>query len=151
MSLIESVVCFSSYLPLGKTMKAIAIVTLAFVATLAAGYVSVPQKDVRYADHDMLIKQKAILEVLQHVHQKELHTTLWTVSKNYKIEENMDSYKNAEAVKEFVKLYKHGMLGFDEIFTVLNEDQRKEVTALFNILYYSKDWDTFYKTMVWAR
>jgi hypothetical protein len=132
-------------------MKAIFLVTFAVVATLASGYVVVPEKNVHFADKAFLEKQKAILEVFQHVHQKEVHTQLWTDSKSYNIEEHYSSYTNVEAVKEFMTLYKHGLLGFDEIFTVLNEEQRDEVTALFNIFYYAKDWDTFYKTMVWAR
>lgn len=132
-------------------MKAILFVTLALVASLASGYVVVPEKKQHYADKDFLIKQKAILEVFQHVHQKEIHTQLWTDSKAYMIEEHYDSYTNVEAVQEFVKLYKHGLLAFDEIFTVMNEEQKDEVTALFNIFYYAKDWETFYKTMVWAR
>jgi len=132
-------------------MKAILLVTLAVVATLASGYVVVPKSDIHYADQDFLVKQKAILEVLQHVHQKEVHTQLWTDSKAYNIEEHYDSYTNVAAIKEFVGLYKFGLLGFDEIFTVLNEEQRHEVAALFNIFYYAKDWPTFYNTMVWAR
>lgn len=132
-------------------MKAIFLVTFAVVASLASGYVVVPAKKELTADKPFLTKQKAILEVFQHVHQKEIHTTLWTDSKAYKIEEHYDSYTNVEAVKEFVTLYNHGLLGFDEIFTVMNEEQRDEVAALFNIFYYAKDWDTFYKTMVWAR
>lgn len=132
-------------------MKAITVVTLALVSTLAFGYVVVPEKEIKYADQTFLMKQKAILEVFQHVHQKEIHTKLWTDSKTYKIEENYNKYTNVEAAKEFVTLYNHGMLDFDEIFTVLNEDLVKEVTALFNLFYYAADWDTFYKTMLWAR
>jgi Hemocyanin, all-alpha domain len=132
-------------------MKAVLLVTFAAVASLASGYVVVPEKQIKYADQEYLVKQKAILEVLQHVHQKEIHTQLWTDSKAYKIEEHYDSYTNVEAVKEFVKLYEHGLLGFDEIFTVLNEDLKDEAVALFNFFFYAKDWETFYKSMVWAR
>jgi hypothetical protein len=131
-------------------MKAILLVTFA-VASLASAYVVVPTKDVHYADQDFLVKQKAILEVFQHIHQKEVHTKLWTDSKAYNLEEHFDMYTNVDAVKEFWRLYTHGLLGFDEIFTVMNEEQKHEVTTLFNIFYYAKDWDTFYKTMVWAR
>lgn len=131
-------------------MKTSIVVALALV-TLAAGYVVVPEKEIKYADQDFLMKQKAILEVFQHVHQKEVHTKLWTDSKTYKIEENYEKYTNIEAAKEFIKLYNHGMLGFDELFTVMDEDLVKEVQALFNVFYYAKDWDTFYKTMLWAR
>lgn len=132
-------------------MQAILLLTLAVVASLASGYVVVPESKVTYADADFLVKQKAILEVFQHVHQKEIHTELYDTSKNYKIEDHYDSYTNVEAVKEFVTLYHHGLLDFDEIFTVLNEVQKKEVVALFNVFYYAKDWETFYKVMTWAR
>jgi Hemocyanin, all-alpha domain len=132
------------------TMKAITLVTLVVIG-LAGAYVVVPEKEIKYADTDFLMKQKAILEVFQHVHQKEVHTKLWTDAKTYKIEDNLDKYTNVTAVKEFVKLYKHGMLEFDEIFTILNEDLKTEAAALFDLFYFAKDWDTFYKTMLWAR
>ncbi|KAG5670798.1 hypothetical protein PVAND_001037 [Polypedilum vanderplanki] len=132
-------------------MKAISIVVLAVVATLATGYVSVPKKDIKYADDKLLMKQKAILEVLQHVHQNELYTKMYDDAQVYKIEEHMDKYTNVEAVKTFVLYYKQGMLGFDEIFTIMNDKLRVETKCLFDLFYYAKDWDTFYKTMVWAR
>lgn len=128
-------------------------VILLFISAIAlvSGYAVLPEGQVKYADQDFLVKQKAILEVFQHVHQKEIHTKLWEDAKTYNIEEHVDLYTNVEAVKEFVKYYKSGMLGFDEIFSVTNEQQKKELMSLFNIFYYAKDWDTFYKTMVWAR
>lgn len=132
-------------------MKAILLLTFGVVFSLAAGSVVIPKKDIKYADQEFLLKQKAILEVFQHVHQREIHTQLWTDSKTYKIEDHLDSYSNVTAVREFLTLYKRGMLGFDEIFTIMNDVQCEEVTCLFNLLYYAKDWDTFYKTMVWAR
>lgn len=127
-----------------------AIYLLAIIG-LASAYVVVPEGKVKYADQDFLVKQKAILEVLQHVHQKEVHTTLWDDAKVWNMEEHVDMYTKVEVVKEFMKVYKSGMLGFDEIFSVTDVQQKYELVTLFNVLYYAKDWDTFYKTMVWCR
>ncbi|XP_055616584.1 hexamerin-1.1-like [Toxorhynchites rutilus septentrionalis] len=130
-------------------MRSILAVTVVCLFATASG--SYMTKDVTYADKPLLVKQKAILEIFQHVHQPELHTTLWEDSKKYDVEQNIDHYTNQEAVKEFIRYYKHGLLPMEQIFSINNEHQREEVIALFHLFYYAKDWDTFYKTMVWAR
>lgn len=129
-------------------MKSIIVITLALVALVSGVTIT---KNVRYADNKLLEKQQKILEVLQHVHQQEVHTRLFDDAKNYKLLDNIDNYTNVKAVREFIQLYKSGMLNFDDIFTVLNDDHREQVVALFHLFYYAKDWDTFYRTIVWAR
>lgn len=125
------------------------ILVLACALACAHGYYMT--KDVKYADKDLLMKQKAILDVFQHVHQHEVHTKLWEDSKTFNIEDYYDHYTNVEAVKEFYTWYQHGMLTFDDIFSIYNEEHQKQVIALFHFFFYAKDWDTFYKSMVWAR
>uniref|UniRef100_A0A182VZG2 Uncharacterized protein n=1 Tax=Anopheles minimus TaxID=112268 RepID=A0A182VZG2_9DIPT len=132
-------------------MKGITVVALVSLAALAAGYVVAPEDKVTYADKDFLVRQKQMLEVFQHVHQHEVHTELWEVSKAYDIEKHYDQYSKVEAVKEFVALYKHGLLPFDEIFSVFDDHHREQAIALFHVFYYAKDWETFYKSVVWAR
>ncbi|GAB0094125.1 Larval serum protein 1 alpha chain [Sergentomyia squamirostris] len=130
-------------------MKALALVFFACAIALSSGYYMV--KDVKYADKDFLYKQKAILEVLQHVHQHEVHTQLWEDSKTYVVSEHFNDYTNVTAVKEFWMYYEYGMLPFDDVFSVFSETHKKQVMSLFYFFYYAKDWDTFYKSMVWAR
>lgn len=129
-------------------MKSITVITLALVALVSGVTIT---KNVKYADNKLLEKQQKILEVLQHVHQQEVHTRLFDDAKNYKLLDNIDNYTNVKAVREFIQLYKTGILNFDDIFTVLNDDHREQVVALFHLFYYAKDWDTFYRTIVWAR
>lgn len=43
------------------------------------------------------------------------------------------------------------MLPQGQVFSVLYEQQRLEVISLFDLFYYAKDFDTFYKTACWAR
>ncbi|XP_053694777.1 hexamerin-1.1-like [Sabethes cyaneus] len=130
-------------------MRSILTVTVICMFAVANG--SYMTKDVKNGDKTFLVKQKAILEIFQHIHQPELHTSLWDDSKKYDVEQNLDHYTNVKAVKEFVDLYNHGMLPMEEIFSIHNEFHREEVIALFHLFYYAKDWDTFYKTMCWAR
>lgn len=55
------------------------------------------------------------------------------------------------ALANFLKLYNTGLLPRDAVFSILDEKQRREVVALFELLYFAKDFDTFYKTACWAR
>ena len=127
------------------------VVILLAVLTVAYGFVVVPESKVKYADKDFLLKQKLILELFQHIQQNDIHTEVYTMAKSYDIESHYDSYTNVEAVKEFVSLWKHGLLPREEIFTPYHEEYMNEAIALFHVLYYAKDWDTFYKTLIWAR
>lgn len=132
-------------------MKAIVLVTLAVVA-LAAGKVLYTPAEVKYADKDFLMKQKAILEVFQHVHQKEVHTTLWTDSKNFKYVDYLGKFDNQDYVKDFFTHFEHGrLIDFDVPFTPVYDEHMKEAKMLFNVFFYAKDWETFYKTVEWAR
>jgi Hemocyanin, all-alpha domain len=132
-------------------MKAIVLVTLA-VAALAAGKVIYTPSEVQYADKDFLMKQKAILEVFQHVHQKEIHTSLWTDSKAFNYEEYLTKYEKPQLVKDFFAHYNAGrLIDFDVPFTPVYEEHMTEAKMLFNVFYYAKDWETFYKTVEWAR
>ena len=54
-------------------------------------------------------------------------------------------------MKNFLYLYEHGMLPRGELNSMYYPKLRKETEALFRLLYYAKDFDTFYKTALWAR
>lgn len=48
-------------------------------------------------------------------------------------------------------MYKTGLLPRGEVFSIFYEEHRHEAIALFHVLFYAKDWETFYKTACWAR
>ncbi|XP_026475421.1 hexamerin-1.1-like [Ctenocephalides felis] len=133
-------------------MRALSIVVLSALVAVACGFF-VPTTHGKYkvVDKETLVKQKAIFEVLHHVFQKDHYDEHYNVGQSYTFEGNYDHYTNATAVKEFVHLYKHGLLPKGAVFNVYNTVHRQEVVALFNVFYYAKDFETFYKTMVWAR
>ncbi|XP_050087151.1 larval serum protein 2-like [Anopheles aquasalis] len=127
----------------------LAITVLCLWAGAATGHYMT--KEVKYADKPFLTKQKAILEIFQHVHQAELHTHLWDEQKSFDLAAYKEHFTKPAVVDEFLHLYHHGMVPMEEIFAVYNEYHREQAVALFHLFYYAKDWDTFYKTMVWAR
>lgn len=48
-------------------------------------------------------------------------------------------------------MYKNGMLPRGEMFSLFYPPLLKEMIALFKLFYYANDFDTFYKTALWAR
>lgn len=120
-------------------------------ASLVAVSYAIPGPVSRDADQAFLVKQSALLELLQHPRQYDLQPALLAVAESWKIEDNYDQYTNIDAAKHFVKHYHHGLIGHDELFSIYNPEHRDQVIALFDVLYYAKNWDVFYKTLVWAR
>lgn len=54
-------------------------------------------------------------------------------------------------MKIFQDLWEYGMVPRGLPFTVLENTHRFELETLFNVFYSAKDFETFYKTAVWAR
>lgn len=131
-------------------MKTITIVLFASAVALSRA-LTTSRVNFKAADKDVLYKQKAIFELMQHLHQLNLQPQLLETANNYVIEQNMDHYKNIDAVKDFVVLWKHGFLPLNEVFNVYNSVHLKQVISLFHIFYYANDWQTFYNTILWAR
>jgi hypothetical protein len=105
----------------------------------------------RNADQAFLVKQKALLELVQHPYQVDVQPHLVDIANGWKFEDHLDKYTNVEAVKHFIKHIKHGLIGHDETFTIYNTVHRDQTVDLFRVFFSAKDWETFYKTMVWAR
>lgn len=130
-------------------MRTITVVVLCGLIALCSGYVILGDR-YQNADPEFLEKQKTILEILHHVNQPELQPKYYQDGISYNIQDNLEMYENVEAVREFLKFYQMNLLDKNEIFSIMNQRHRDYAVALFHIFYYAKDWDTFYKTMVWA-
>ncbi|KAJ9574115.1 hypothetical protein L9F63_008529 [Diploptera punctata] len=64
----------------------------------------------------------------------------------------LNRYKDAAAVRQYMGLVETGkMLSRDDIFSLFNPCHRQQMIALFETLYGATDFDTFFKTAVWAR
>lgn len=130
-------------------MRAITIVLLSAVALGCA--LTHSRVNFKAADKDVLLKQKAIFELLQHTHQINLQPHLQEIADKYVIVQNLDHYSNVEAVQQFTSLWTSGFLPLNEVFSIYDHVHREQVVALFHVFYYAKDWETFYNTLVWAR
>lgn len=140
------------------TMKSVAVFILACAVALASGAVHRFTPPTQFVDETFLVKQKAILDILQHIHQKDIFTELKTLSDTLHSKEFFSfdydyqtKFTNVEAIMEFVKLYRSGMLPRGEVFSIMNETHRRQVISLFHLFYYAKNWETFYKLAVFAR
>ncbi|XP_077289151.1 arylphorin subunit alpha-like [Arctopsyche grandis] len=121
----------------------------AFLVLATASYIK-QTEDFKNADKDFLLKQQKIFDLLNHVNQ-EFGDEYVKIAKEYSIEDHIDQYTNAKAVKEFAKFYKRGFVPKFKLFSLTFDKHRDEAVALFNVFYYAKDFETFYKTACWAR
>ncbi|MGD7284142.1 hypothetical protein ACQCRI_26190, partial [Ralstonia pseudosolanacearum] len=129
----------------------ISLLVLAGLVALSCGYLLPERKVKTYdTDTDFVYKQKAILQLLQHVHQNDIMLKQYEEAKLWKFDEFL--YKKVEVVREFEYYWKFGrLLPMNEIFSIYNDYHREQAVALFHLFYYAKDFETFYKTLVWAR
>lgn len=139
-------------------MKSVAVFIVVCAVALASGAVHKFETPSKFVDANFLVKQKAILDLLQHVHQNEIYSELKTITEKMHVKEFFsydydykNKYTNVDAVMEFVNFYRQGMLPRGEVFSIMNETHRRQAIALFHLFYYAKDWESFYKTAVFAR
>ncbi|KOX67354.1 Arylphorin subunit alpha [Melipona quadrifasciata] len=119
---------------------------------LACSLVSAEYYNTRTADKDYLLKQKKVYNLLYHISQPaEINYTWYEEGQKWDIEANIDLYSNAAAVKEFLYMYKNKMLPRGEAFSLFYPPLLKEMMTLFRLFYYANDFETFYKTALWAR
>ncbi|XP_068986396.1 hexamerin-like [Bombus flavifrons] len=119
---------------------------------LACSLVNAEYYNTKTADKDFLLKQKKVYNLLYHITQPaEINYTWYEEGQKWDIEANINLYSNPAAVKEFLYMYKNGMLPRGEVFSLYYPYLLKEMVALFRLFYYANDFETFYKTALWAR
>ncbi|XP_018573822.1 hexamerin-like [Anoplophora glabripennis] len=127
-----------------------------FVLVLAALFALALSDDgqdkYKVADKTFLEKQKKVLQLFSHINQPSHHREHVEIAKTFTIGENVDHYKKPEVIKEFVRYLKYkNILHRGEVFSVFNIEHLEQAIALFKVLYHANDFETFYKTAVWAR
>lgn len=120
------------------------IISVLFVCVLLGPYAVVGgPTDLNNAEKDVLHKQKALFELLQHPYQsaasifKPEHLN---IVKSFDFEKSYDSF-NPDAVdnvKEFYHMYKKGLMASDELFSIYNYNHRRQAIALFQVFYNAK-------------
>jgi hypothetical protein len=107
--------------------------------------------DVKYADRDFMLKQKAIFEILMNVWQPEWHNTYYDEIKDFDVTSFKSMVKIEDAYQCFYDCYEKGFMGMEEIFRPLDHEQSVQFFAVFKMFYYANDWNSFYKFMLWSR
>ncbi|XP_044742194.1 hexamerin-like [Chrysoperla carnea] len=105
----------------------------------------------RVADKVFLQKQRDLLRLLRHVHQPNTYLDQVEIAKTFDIESNIALFEKPIVVQEFIQLYRYGMLPQKEIFSIMNDVHRRQVIAVFHLMYYAKTYDTFYRVACWCR
>ncbi|KAJ8986133.1 hypothetical protein NQ317_005604 [Molorchus minor] len=127
-------------------MKAIILFLLvglcAFVVSSSTG---------RTVDKTYLKRERDILLILKNINQPSYYQEFVNIGKTYDIVQNKDKYTDPDAVKQFLQYYKYGLLPRGVIFSAFNREHLQEAIAVFKLLFYSKDYEAFYNTAVWAR
>lgn len=130
-------------------MRSITVLALACLVSFAAAR---PEKShVKYATKEFLEKQEDIFALFRHIYQPDYNQQLVAIAKGIKISERTEYFTNKTVVAQFVELYEHGFLPKGEIFSIYEEEHRRQAVALFELLYFTKDFDSFYRTAAWAR
>nr|ACU78069.1 hexamerin-like protein 2 [Locusta migratoria] len=129
-------------------MRTATVVVLSLLAALAAAAV-VPHSE---AGKELLEKQDKLLRLLYHVQQPTLVKEEQEIAKTYKPIEHVDNYQYKDKVELFWKYYVDvGFLPKGEVFSVYYQKHFYQARALFELFFFAKDFETFYKTAVWAR
>ncbi|KAL1123476.1 hypothetical protein AAG570_002556 [Ranatra chinensis] len=133
-----------------SAMKSLELVFLVLalwcsVLVASAGHLKPTRKQ---ADEQFLTRQKDILGLLFGVGHKE---TFKSEHEDFDIAANAEHYSNVAAVAEFLSEFERGFLPDDEEFLLTNRKTLRQTIMLFDLFYYAKDFDTFYKTACWAR
>nr|WGN96261.1 setae polypeptide [Ochrogaster lunifer] len=131
-----------------KTVLVLAgLIALVFGGTVPNKY----NYKTKTVDSDFITRQKKVLSLVENVEQVTEFFDYYPIGKNYSIEDNIDNYTNKKAVEEFLKLYRTGYLPKYFVFSVFQESLRDEAIAYFRVLYYAKDFETFYKTAAFGK
>ncbi|XP_014203409.1 arylphorin subunit alpha-like [Copidosoma floridanum] len=129
---------------------------LVLLSAVAVGWVTAqaykPEHKIEHtADMDFLLKQKRVYQIMYHSNMPELKAELHKEGQEYDVEANKDNYTNKEVVTEFLRRYEHGFLPSEADFSIYHPRCLAETIAVFRLLYYAKDFDTFYKTALFCR
>ncbi|XP_055595645.1 hexamerin-1.1-like [Uranotaenia lowii] len=107
-------------------------------------------ESVKYANRELLQKQKFCLEILRHPYQSEVIPEEYLAyTKEWISDES--KYLKYDEVKQFFAVFKGEHLGKGEIFTIFNENLLEQAKLLFRFFYNAINWDTFFRNVIWAR
>ncbi|KAL0830261.1 hypothetical protein ABMA28_002467 [Loxostege sticticalis] len=100
---------------------------------------------------DVKTKEMCILKLLNHILQPTMYEDIREIAREWTLEDNIDKYLKVDVVKDFVEMYKIGMLPRGEVFVHTNEKHLVEAIKVFRLMFFAKDFDVFLRTACWLR
>ncbi|KAK9887817.1 hypothetical protein WA026_000132 [Henosepilachna vigintioctopunctata] len=105
----------------------------------------------KHSDKLFLKKQQDVHQLLRYINNPVYDTKFQQIHKHFNIEEHSQYYET-EAFKTFIHYWNNQMfLPKGHIFSIFNDVHVDQVKVLFRMFYTAKDYETFFKTAVWAR
>ncbi|XP_052743346.1 arylphorin subunit alpha-like isoform X2 [Bicyclus anynana] len=95
--------------------------------------------------------QKLLLPLFENVCEESTEPIIVRNNEEFKLNPSSGVYLNPDVVGNFQNLKAKGLLAKGEIFTEFNPDHMNELQVIYELLYYARDFDTFYKAACWAR
>ncbi|KAI5630883.1 hemocyanin, ig-like domain-containing protein [Phthorimaea operculella] len=95
--------------------------------------------------------QKLLLPLFENVCEESVNPTTVRLAQEFGMDSTKGFYLRPEVITEFQKLKTEGLLPKGEIFTDYNPEHRKQLRVIFELFYYAKDFDTFYKAASWSK
>ncbi|CAG4951793.1 unnamed protein product [Colias eurytheme] len=134
-------------------MKSLTVLLFAGICASAVGFlIKVPVTPARpkIASFGWVHIQKIMLPLFENVCEDSSNPLIKRLSEEFNLDAS--DYLKANVVENLqgIKSGK-GLLAKGEIFTETNIDHFNELRAIYEVLYYAKDFDTFYKAACWAR
>lgn len=126
----------------------VAWVLAGFCLAIAAASV-VPMKGERkLVDAVFLKRQKDLLDLLVGLGHTHL---LQNQNVEYDFVANSEHFTDPTVAKKMFETYKRGMLPADSVFAMSCPHVRHQFKRLFDVLFFAKDFDTFYAVAKWAK
>ncbi|XP_039756668.1 hexamerin-like [Pararge aegeria] len=96
--------------------------------------------------------QKLLLPLFENVCEESKDPVVVRLNEEFKLDPTNGVYLNPEVVGNFQNLKAtKGLLAKGEMFTEYNPDHLNELKVIYELFYYARDFDTFYRAACWAR
>ncbi|KAL4708991.1 hypothetical protein ACJJTC_005852 [Scirpophaga incertulas] len=140
---------------MANKMKESTLILLAVTLASSTAYlIRVPTAPIkpRIATPGWVHIQKLMLPLFENVCEASTDAVIMRLANEFTLDGPCEGYSKPDVLDNLRNiLVSKGFLAKDEIFSEYNSDHMKEFKALYEILSYANDFDTFYKAACWAR
>ncbi|KAG7298914.1 hypothetical protein JYU34_017373 [Plutella xylostella] len=100
---------------------------------------------------DIKTKEMLMMRLLNHMMQPTMYRDIKDCAREFVLEDHLDKFIKPDVVRFFMDTYKMGMLPRGEVFVHTSRKQMEQAITVVKMLYFAKDFDTFFRTCCWLR